>query len=35
LDREEVLNLKKKLKDLENENRKLLNIIEFLRKNKK
>jgi hypothetical protein len=32
LDREEVLNLKKKLKDLENENRKLLNIIEFLRK---
>jgi hypothetical protein len=32
LDREEVLNLKEKLKDLENENRKLLNIIEFLRK---
>jgi hypothetical protein len=35
LDREEVLNLKNKLKDLENENRKLLNIIEILQKNKK
>jgi hypothetical protein len=35
LDREEVLNLKKKIKDLESENRKLLNIIEILQKNKK